>query len=173
MLDYFRLEPFTVEQPAGCKGTSLQFLFLSENNTYHVFLVLFFDGRFFFFFLKAVEWALFTQPYNPFWSELVKVLGFLLCFYTFIWILEKFSQPHPHLLCLVSAEPTSSGERVGSEGTWACRHMLLYNFSLPAVAEWDVWQIEKWDSIAEGAWGPAGVLSSGVDQMYGILNHRQ
>lgn len=68
MLDYFRLEPFTVEQPAGCKGTSLQFLFLSENNTYHVFLVLFFDGRFFVFFFEGCR----MSPIHPAIQSILK-----------------------------------------------------------------------------------------------------
>jgi len=34
----------------------------------------------------------------------------------------------------------------------------------PAVAECDEQQIEKQNFSAEGMWGPAGVLSSGIDQ---------
>lgn len=45
----FQAGTFKVEEPAGWKGISLQFLFLSENNTYRVFLVLVFDERIFYF----------------------------------------------------------------------------------------------------------------------------
>lgn len=50
---------------------------------------------------------------------------------------------HPHLLWLISAESTSLCRQVGSEGAYTCRHMLLYNYSLPACSS-RIWWMTNW-----------------------------
>lgn len=130
----FQAGTFKVEEPAGWKRVSLQFLFLSENNTHHVFLVLVFDERVFYF-----EQALFTQPYNPFQVSWYKcwvscfvftlLSGFLRSFLSSIRVCsDSFLQSLP------AQEGRLVQEAHGHADT-CCSTILA---CLPAVAERDV-----------------------------------